>query len=95
MNTRSKTAFKNTPVNASDSTIMNSVITIMDTLETKAPLYEVNIDFDEASKAWKANKKSIGNGSYKYVCCGITKTGNKCNRQSLDFVDYCKTHLKK
>jgi hypothetical protein len=91
MNTRSKTAFKNTPLNV--DSIMNSVITIMDTLETKAPLYEVNIDFDEASKAWKANKKSIGNGSYKYVCCGITKTGNKCNRQSLDFVDYCKTHL--
>jgi hypothetical protein len=81
MNTRSKAAFKNTPLN--------------DTIETKTPLYEVNIDFDEASRAWKANKKSIGNGSYKYVCCGITKTGNKCNRQSLDFVDYCKIHLKK
>jgi len=88
MNTRSKSAFKNTPINASDSTIM-------DTLETKSPLYEVNIDFDEASRAWKANKKSIGNGSYKYVCCGITKTGNKCNRQSLDFLDYCKIHMKK
>ena len=24
-------------------------------------LYEVNIDFDEASNAWRANKKSIGN----------------------------------
>jgi len=31
-------------------------------------LYEVNIDFDGASEAWKANKSSIGNGSYKYVC---------------------------
>jgi hypothetical protein len=72
---------------------MNSVVTIMDTIKTSnAPLYEVNIDFDEASKAWKANKKSIGNGSYKYMCCGITKTGNKCNRQSLDFVHYCKIH---
>ena len=30
-------------------------------------LYEVNIDFNEASEAWKANKRSIGNGSYKYV----------------------------
>ena len=27
---------------------------------------EVNIDFDEASKAWKANKKSNGNGTYTY-----------------------------
>ena len=30
------------------------------------PKYEVNIDFDEASKAWRKNKTSIGNGSYKY-----------------------------
>ena len=30
--------------------------------------YEVNIDFDEASNFWKQNKKSIGNGQYKYIC---------------------------
>ena len=78
MNTRSKTKSNNI-INAIDS--------------NNNALYEVNIDFDEASKAWKANKKSIGNGSYKYICCGITKTGNKCNRQSLNFVDYCKTHV--
>lgn len=36
------------------------------TYEKKA-LYEVNIDFDEASEAWRANKKYIGNGSYKYI----------------------------
>jgi hypothetical protein len=30
-------------------------------------LYEVNIDFDEASREWKKNKKSIGNGEYKYI----------------------------
>jgi hypothetical protein len=29
-------------------------------------LYEVDIDFDSASKAWRANKISIGNGSFKY-----------------------------
>lgn len=28
---------------------------------------EVNIDFDLASKAWRANKKYIGDGSFKYV----------------------------
>ena len=94
MNTRSKSALNNIPLK-SDSTLMNNVVTNMDTIEPKdTPLYEVNIDFDEASKAWKANKKSIGNGSYKYICCSITKTGNKCNRQSLDFVHYCKTHNK-
>jgi hypothetical protein len=30
------------------------------------PLYDVDIDFDEASEAWRANKISIGNGQYKY-----------------------------
>ncbi len=30
------------------------------------PLYEVDIDFDEASEAWRSNKISIGNGQYKY-----------------------------
>jgi len=29
--------------------------------------YEVKIDFAGASKAWKANKKSIGNGQYVYI----------------------------
>jgi hypothetical protein len=32
-----------------------------------SPRYDVDIDFDEASDAWRANKKSIGNGMFKYV----------------------------
>lgn len=32
----------------------------------KKPLYDVDINFDEASEAWRANKTSIGNGQYKY-----------------------------
>jgi len=31
-------------------------------------LMEVFIDFDEASKCWLKNKKSLGNGTYKYIC---------------------------
>ena len=30
------------------------------------PLYEVNIDFDEASKAWRKNKIENGNGTFIY-----------------------------
>lgn len=63
------------------------------------PLYEVNIDFDEASEAWKSNKKYIGNGTYKYMCCGHYKNGKPCNRTAtfdiLDLKDdgmYCKIH---
>jgi len=41
--------------------------------------YEVNIDFDGASAAWKANKKSIGNGQYKYICPLLKKVEQKTN----------------
>ena len=57
-------------------------------------LYEVNIDFDEASIAWRSNKKQMDNGMFKYICCGITKTGNKCARNPLQNSEYCKIHMK-
>ena len=60
--------------------------------QTNSVIYEVNIDFDDASEAWRANKKSIGNGNYVYVCCAITKTGNVCNKKRLNGYDYCKIH---
>jgi hypothetical protein len=57
-------------------------------------IYEVNIDFDEASEAWRANKKSIGNGMYKYLCAKRCKNNNNCSTKCLPGEDYCKTHLK-
>jgi hypothetical protein len=57
-------------------------------------IYEVNIDFDAASEAWKSNKKSIGNGSYKYVCSKRCKNNNMCNLKCLPGENFCKTHLK-
>lgn len=56
--------------------------------------YDVTFDFDAASAAWKANKKSIGNGSYKYVCCKLGKNNDFCNRKCLAGENYCKTHLR-
>ena len=32
----------------------------------KGPSYKVEIDFDEASKAWRVNKTPIGNGQFIY-----------------------------
>ena len=61
----------------------------------KTDLYTVEINFDEASEAWRANKKCIGNGHYKYICLQKTKTGNQCKRESLKFCDYCKMHSAK
>jgi hypothetical protein len=55
-------------------------------------LYEVKINFDEASISWRANKKCIGHGQYKYICLEKTKSGNQCKRESLRSCDYCKAH---
>jgi hypothetical protein len=55
--------------------------------------YEVIIDFDGASEAWKANKKSIGQSSYKYVCQKYLKSGKSCNKKCIAGEHYCKTHL--
>ena len=60
------------------------------------PIYEVNIDFDEASEAWRQNKKSIGNGSYKYICTheNIGKQiGKKCNKVCYKTNEYCYNHF--
>lgn len=56
------------------------------------PLYEVSIDFDEASRAWKANKKPIGNGCYRYCCLEKTKQGKSCKRESCPGADHCTIH---
>ena len=56
--------------------------------------YEVNINFDEASECWKSNKKSIGNGSYRYVCCKRGKNNNLCIKKCLPGEDYCSVHYK-
>ena len=61
----------------------------MYTKKQKIKIYEVNIDFDEASKSWQQNKSPLGNGTYKYVCGAITKTGNKCKNHPN-----CKLHNK-
>ncbi len=43
-------------------------------------LYTVNINFDEASDEWHANKKRVGH-NYVYICNQtIIKTGNKCGK---------------
>lgn len=41
---------------------------------------EINIDFDEASAAWKQNKKRIDNGCYIYVCGAPLQNGKFCQR---------------
>ena len=62
---------------------------------TPKPIYEVNIDFDTASQAWKSNKKYIGNGHYLYVCEYITKKGTNCKRNPKHGLNFCCLHSNK
>lgn len=56
--------------------------------------FSVDINFDEASREWKKNKISIGNGSYKYRGCMYQhKNGHICGRKTVEGTDYCATHL--
>ena len=55
-------------------------------------MYEVKINFDEASEAWLKNKVKLGNGVYKYRCLSKTKKGTQCNKTPLKNSDYCHIH---
>ena len=55
--------------------------------------YTVEIDFDGASEAWKANKIPKGNGTYAYRCCGLKRDGFPCTQMVSGTSDYCKRHL--
>lgn len=54
-------------------------------------LYEVNIDFDEASRVWRSNKKPVSNGCYKYIC-SVVKKDVKCGRMCYKNLEYCWQH---
>ena len=67
--------------------------------QIRGALYDVDIDFDDASEAWKANKISIGNGQYKYMpvkCSALIKTNSEqqCSRNCITNSDYCAQHSK-
>ena len=58
------------------------------------PLFEVNIDFDDASASWRKNKKSIGNGSYKYICPIQKSDETICGKSCYKQLSYCWVHRK-
>ena len=68
------------------------MLTRSQTISNIKPMYSVVIDFDDACEAWKANKKYMGNGTYKYICLQKTKTGNPCKKEARPASDFCKVH---
>jgi len=57
--------------------------------------FELEFDFDDASKHWNANKKKMENACYIYVCGYLkSKTGKKCmNKTSCG--ELCRFHKNK
>ena len=54
-----------------------------------------NINFDEASEAWKQNKKSIGNGMYKYICQAVNTNKSLCCKSVYKDSEFCWIHRSK
>jgi hypothetical protein len=54
---------------------------------TRSQSKKSEIDFDEASAAWRKNKKHIGNGQFVYLCA-------ECNRECKIGI-LCKKHQTK
>lgn len=57
------------------------------------PIYEVNIDFDDAILEWNRNKKRVDQ-SYVYICGEITKKGTCCQNKRYKNLDFCYIHRK-
>jgi hypothetical protein len=58
------------------------------------PIYEVNIDFDDASECWRANKCHICNGQYKYICDIEIAKGKLCGNLCSKKLSTCWNHRK-
>ena len=50
------------------------------------------IDFDLASDCWRANKMSIGNGMFKYVCPFMKIDNTRCGRNVKKGCMTCRYH---
>lgn len=65
------------PIRLTRSTTESQQISPYNTRSTASRReYEVNIDFDEASRAWRANKRRIGEGHFQYIICPCPKRNN-------------------
>lgn len=102
--TRSKTKqVEETLILASISTPNTTMQTRSKTRQIESQLsptmqYEVSIDFDDASRAWRANKRQTSNGTFVYVCEYVLpygKKGYKCNKRCMVGTNVCYVHRNK
>ena len=55
--------------------------------------YSVDIDFDEASRAWRANKKKNKDGSFSYICGATCTNGKACTKVNCKNVKHAKQKM--
>jgi hypothetical protein len=60
--------------------------------QSKNQELDVTIDFDEASKAWLANKVRVGPGCYRYLCTHVSTDGKPCRRIANSCSGGCPRH---
>jgi hypothetical protein len=56
------------------------------------PTYEVDIDFDGASREWRRNKIKKSDGTYQYRCIAITTVGKQCVLAAMKEKRCCYIH---
>jgi hypothetical protein len=61
------------------------------TQQRSIDIYKVDIDFDEASLAWRNNKLNFACCNYVYICTFI-KDGKKCGRRPYNGKQFCTIH---
>jgi len=50
------------------------------------------IDFDKSQLLWRQNKRSIGNGSFIYICGAKCKDNSKCKNKPYTKLGRCHLH---
>jgi hypothetical protein len=56
-------------------------------------MYNIDINFEEASKIWRSNKINLGNGEFKYCCQQLTKKNEKC-KNKIYKDNFCNLHFR-
>lgn len=54
-----------------------------------------DLDFDEASRAWLANKRKMSNGGFEYTCNYWKRNKNCfCRKRPVKGNEFCSYHIK-
>jgi hypothetical protein len=61
-------------------------------MKTRSQIYDVEIDFDDASREWLKNKRKLRDATYEYKCMRQFMSGRYCSRTPKFGEEYCIAH---